>query len=180
VTVGIYEDRFGETLYPGTTLKTLPYSEFYGTDGEGNTIIKMPTLAFDIPTVDETTSVFAFAKVKKKNLLRSATGVKEEVVDVKQAKQTYASIQLFPVATNTGAGYRAPVKVKKAEVLQIYVRDDCAVVVGQLTETIKVYTVAGVLLKSVEPNKLENETAIPLPKGVYIITSGGKTGKVII
>ncbi|MDR1719673.1 MAG: Ig-like domain-containing protein [Dysgonamonadaceae bacterium] len=183
VTVGIYEDRFGEKLYPGIAMQTIPASEFYAMDDKGDTIYTAPTLAFDLPIVEETTSVFAFAKVKKKNLLRSATGVKEEIVDVEQTDRTYASIQLFPtpIRTETGTRIARPVKPKvKEEGLTVYVRDESAVVVGPLKQTIRVYTVAGVLLKAIEPNPEDKETVIPLPKGVYLITSGGKTGKVII
>jgi hypothetical protein len=183
VTVGVYQDIFGETLYPGTSLKTLSYSDFYGVDENNNTVSKAPTTAFDIPTVDETVSVYAIAKVKKKNVMRSPSGVATETTaDVEQTDKTYASIQLFPTQeVVTGIKPIDNVKDKDSETgLKIYVRNGCAVIEGQLTEPVKVYSVTGVLHKVVEPNPSETTTVIPLSKGIYVIESGGKAGKVVI
>lgn len=103
-TIGIYKDIFGEELYPGTSLKTIPASELYGDDGRGNNVNKNATVGFDLPVVEDVTSVYAIAKVKKNNMLHRANGTMEEPTDVEQPDKTYATIQLFPTRSTEGIG----------------------------------------------------------------------------
>ena len=92
VTVGIYGDIFGETLYPGTALKTIPAYELFNDNGSGNFATKVATTALDIPVVGNPVTVYAIAKVKRNSMLRS----NGEAEDVDQVDKSYATIQLFP------------------------------------------------------------------------------------
>ena len=95
VTVGIYGDMFGEDLYPGTSLKTIPIADLYGNDGKGKMTNKVTTVAFEIPEVKGTANMYAFSKVKKDGVLR---GEGDEPDDVKQAENKFAVLQIFPEA----------------------------------------------------------------------------------
>lgn len=164
VTVGIYKDIFGEQLYPGTTLKTLPAADLYGDDGSGNMINKVGVAGFDIPVVKEVTSVYAIAKVKKNNVLRSANGTTEEAEDVEQPDKTYASIQLFPVKSDDDI----PTGLKKEEEISV------------ANDAIRVYPnpTSGILNIKYDAEKLDKIEVVDL-SGRLLIVKNNFTGKTL-
>ncbi|NDW10342.1 T9SS type A sorting domain-containing protein [Dysgonomonas sp. 520] len=183
ITVGIYEDIFGEKLYSGTTLKTLPASDLY-TDGTA----KIATAAFSIPTVDETRSVYAIAKVKKgtSGNLRAATS---EAEDVEQAEKNYTSIQLFPIASNSiTTNIKTPEATdKKENGLWIYpnpVRTMLHIVDnGQLPKEnlkVEIVDINGITVFSQTFSSYQTQLSInvaSLTPGIYIVKAGEWTRK---
>ena len=185
VTVGIYEDIFGEKLLQGATaLKTFPYSELYKNDG-GVQVAQILSTAFDIPTVTKTTSVYAIAKVRK--TIQSGLRAAGDGEDVEQAEKNYASIQLFPVANvdNTPTGLIEKPQTPEADNTGIkisgipgYAKIEIANRQDNKMELLRIYDVSGRLV--CEKTILQSVTLIPLKSGVYVVTVGGKTEKIII
>ncbi|MDR1652864.1 MAG: hypothetical protein LBS01_04330 [Prevotellaceae bacterium] len=104
VAVGVYEDLLGETLAQGTTLQMFPASDFYGDNGNGMLINKQKSVSFQIPNVEEATTFFAIAKVRKINpqpvgILRSPSEIYDNSEELAQRNKSYAPIQLFPTST---------------------------------------------------------------------------------
>ncbi len=183
VTVGVYEDIFGETLYPGTVLKTFTSSEFYNSDGSDKSAITV----FDIPVVSETNTVYAIAKVKRNYQLRSANGITNESDNVEQTKKSYASIQLFPVRTEEEGTPTDKVEPEMKDEangpVQIYSLPGYAKVKirdfrSEEKLQLRIHNLSGMLIHDATIS--DNVTLVPLKQGVYIVSVGTTTKKIII
>ena len=182
VTVGIYEDIFGETLYPGTSLKTIAASELYA-DGKA----KIATTALDIPAVNEIQSVYAIAKVKKTNVVSRVKGATvSEESDQEQSSKNYASIQLFPSKDDIATKIETPKKegeTENGDKVRIYVvNKNACIEIPDLhideKQGLSIHSITGMIVhKAVLSERI---TCVPLKPGVYIVTVGTKTKKIIV
>lgn len=164
VKVGLYEDATGRTLYPGTTVRTVPQSQLYSQEGNNTA-----TVGFRVTGIAKPTTLYLVAHTVDED---------GNVIEDQNPSDNVTAVNLFAVKDPVG------IEEPAASVLAPFTvtSQPGGLLVEGLVEgaVVRVYNPVGQLLHWYEVRPGEKSHLVPLAeRGAYLVTDGKHTEKVL-